>query len=166
FSFVILTLIIQLLYVIPRRIIVAVLIMFRTIFCAVPAFIRVDPVMISAPTAKCTVVSAIFDIGEFSEQTIATVFAPLLLANSSAARVYGVAPAAAMAMTRSFSVSFFDFRSIAAFSRSSSAPSMALANDFVPPAITAWTHSAGALNVGGISAASVIAMRPLVPAPT
>ena len=81
---VMLTLIIQLLYVIPSRIIVAVLIRFKTIFCAVPAFIRVEPVMTSGPTAVCIVTSAIFDIGVFSAQTIATVFAPLLLANSSA----------------------------------------------------------------------------------
>ena len=46
-----LTLIIQLLYVIPSRIIMAVLIMFRTSFCAVPAFMRLEPVMTSGPTA-------------------------------------------------------------------------------------------------------------------
>ena len=41
-----------------------------------------------------------------------------------------------------------------------------LSKAFGPPAITAWTHSGGALKVGGISAASVMAIRPLVPAPT
>src|SRR6267142_5661088 len=89
---VMLTLIIQLLYVIPSRIIVAVLIRFKTIFCAVPAFIRVEPVMTSGPTAVYIVMSAVFDIVVFSEHTIATVFAPLLFANSRAASVYGVLP--------------------------------------------------------------------------
>src|SRR5438093_3201204 len=76
----------------PSLIIVAVLIMLRTSFCAVPAFIRVEPVITSGPTKVCIVRSAVLDIGLFSTQTTATVFAPLLFANSMAAWVYGVFP--------------------------------------------------------------------------
>ena len=149
----------------PSLIIVAVLIMLRTSFCAVPAFIRVEPVITSGPTKVCIVRSAVLDIGLFSTQTTATVFAPLLFANSMAAWVYGVFPLAAIPITRSSLVSFFDFRSAAALARSSSLPSMACGSALAPPAMTACIHSGGVLNVGGISTASRMASRPLVPAP-
>src|SRR5438445_13124939 len=104
-----LTLIIQLLYVMPSRIMMAVLSMFRMSFCAVPPFIRDEPLMTSAPTAAHTVRSALFDIGVFSTQTIAAVFALLLFANSSAASVYGVVPLAATPIKISYLVSFLVF---------------------------------------------------------
>src|SRR5678816_500941 len=97
----------------PRRIIVVVLIMLRTSFCAVPAFMRVDPVTISGPTRVSITTSATFAMGESGAATIAAVRAFLDFAYSRAAIVYGVLPLAAMPTTRSFEETFFDFRSAA-----------------------------------------------------
>src|SRR5664280_345711 len=64
---------IRLLYTLPIRIIVAVLSMLRTIFSAVPAFMRVDPMIASGPTRTAMEQSAIRSISESGVQVKAIV---------------------------------------------------------------------------------------------
>src|SRR5690606_15266691 len=65
----------------PRRIITEVLIIFNTSFCAVPAFIRVDPVTNSGPTMTSMGYLASAATGEFALQTMQPVAIPCLLAS-------------------------------------------------------------------------------------
>ena len=59
--------------------------MFKIIFCAVEAFMRVDPETISGPTSASIVMSTTWLKSEFALHVIAAVFAPQ-------ARAYSVAP--------------------------------------------------------------------------
>ena len=63
---------------------IAVEIMLSIIFCAVPAFILVDPVTISGPTITSTGYRLIPDKSEFLEHVMLPVTAPILLAYSIA----------------------------------------------------------------------------------
>src|SRR5471032_1813440 len=63
--------------------------MFSTIFCAVPAFIRVDPESTSGPTSATISISAALPSSDLGLQTTAAVLAPFLRANSTAAMVWG-----------------------------------------------------------------------------
>src|SRR4029077_2285046 len=60
----------------PRRISVAVEIMLRTIFCAVPDLRRVEPAMTSGPTTGTMLTSASAVIADPGAQVIAAVKAP------------------------------------------------------------------------------------------
>ena len=79
----------------------AVLIMFRTIFCAVPALRRVDPVRISGPTTGAMTTSARSAASCRSLQTRTAVPAPTFLACRKAPRTKGVMPLAEMPITMS-----------------------------------------------------------------
>ena len=68
---------IRLPYVLPSRTIVTVEIVFRSSFCAVPAFILVEPAITSGPTTTATSCSASRPSSESSAQTSATVSAPV-----------------------------------------------------------------------------------------
>ena len=75
--------------------------MLSTIFCAVPDFIRVEPVSASGPTTGTMAISAAFVIGESGTQVIQAVKQPSSRAYSIAPMVYGVRPEAASPMTAS-----------------------------------------------------------------
>ncbi len=57
-----------------------VVIMFVTIFCAVAAFMRVEPETTSGPTSVTITMSAASAIGEFKLQVMQAVRAPCVLA--------------------------------------------------------------------------------------
>src|SRR5207302_1907730 len=80
--------------------------MFRIIFWAVPAFIRVEPEITSGPTSATIARSAAFSRGELRLQVTAIVLAPRRRAYSSAATVNGVRPLAAIPTTTSCFWSF------------------------------------------------------------
>jgi hypothetical protein len=67
---------------------------------------RVEPVMISADADVHRDVAQVSTSACFRRKQWLPVFAPLLLANSRAATVYGVVPVAAIPMTRSLSIAF------------------------------------------------------------
>ena len=76
-------------------------IIFRTILCAVPAFMRDDPASTSAPTSVTMAKSAARSSGELRLQVSAMVWAPRRRAYSTAAMVNGVRPLLAMPRTMS-----------------------------------------------------------------
>src|SRR6266403_4584971 len=166
FSFVSIMSIIKFSYTCPSRAITAVLSMFNTIFCDVPAFNRVDPVSTSGPTSGAITIFASRPTGIRKFDVTATVVAPRLRANRSAPSTYGVVPLAAIPTTTSFRVNFFARKSRSPFRDESSAPSTALVIARLPPAIIACTSFGEVPNVGGHSAASSTPIRPLEPAPT
>src|SRR5581483_2458229 len=88
-------------YVRPRRTFTIVEIAFSTSFCAVPAFRRVEPETISAPTGVAISIDASCASGLPGTQTTATQSAPLSPAVRRAASVYGVVPLALIATTAS-----------------------------------------------------------------
>src|SRR2546427_567328 len=67
---------IRLLYTLPNRAIVTVVSMLQISFCAVPAFIRVDPVSTSGPTSGVMAMPASCASSDPGTQVIATVAAP------------------------------------------------------------------------------------------
>ena len=83
------------------RTIVAVEIALSTSFCAVAAFIRVEPAIGSAPVASTIARSAAAAAGEAYALTIAMVNAPSARAVASAATTNGAPPLAEMPMTAS-----------------------------------------------------------------
>ena len=72
-------------YTLPIRTIVAVEIMFSVSFCAVPAFMRVEPMSASGPTTRQIATSTSIVTSERGVQQIRPVFAPRCRASSSAA---------------------------------------------------------------------------------
>ena len=138
----------------------------RIIFCAVPAFMRLEPAMTSGPTSVTIATCAAFSSCEPRLQVTAIGLGAL------AARVLnggdGEWSASAggdadddIVLAR---LLFGDF-ALAEFAR------IFVAFDgrpraFTPPAMTNCTVFGSVLKVGGHSAASSAAMRPLVPAPT
>ena len=96
-----------------------------TSFCAVPAFIREEPVTTSAPTIGVMANSAVVETALPGLQEIPTVRQPSWRAYSSPAITYGVRPLAAMPTTTSCAVKLIFFRSLTPPSRLSSAPSTA-----------------------------------------
>ena len=60
--------------------------MFSTSFCAVPAFMRVEPATISGPTSGAIGISTARDSSESGTQLIPTVTAPRRLASATAPR--------------------------------------------------------------------------------
>src|SRR5580704_17973452 len=73
--------------------------MFKTIFCAVPAFNRVDPVKTSGPISTFIAIFASWASGMCSFEVIAMVVAPRPRAYLMAANTYGVVPLAAIPST-------------------------------------------------------------------
>src|SRR3984885_16142388 len=69
-----------------------VVIMLSTIFCAVAAFMRVDPETTSGPTSATMQMSATPERGVLWLQVTAAVLAPRARAYSTAATTYGVRP--------------------------------------------------------------------------
>ena len=136
FSFFRWTLTIRFPYTYPRRVMAPLESMFRIIFWAVPAFIRVEPEITSGPTSATIARSAAFSRGELRLQVTAIVLAPRRRAYSSAATVNGVRPLAAIPTTTSC---FWSFRLVISRSpnlRESSLASTAVARALGPPAIT------------------------------
>ena len=113
----------------PSRIIVTVDSMLRTIFCAVPAFMRLEPASTSGPTTGTIATSTARVISDPGAQVTATVNAPSARARSTAPIVYGVRPDAAMPTTASSAPTPRRSRSRPPASRSSSEAS------------TAWWHA-------------------------
>ena len=100
--------------------------MLSTIFCAVPAFIRVEPASTSGPTTGTIATSTACAISDPGTQVTATVNAPSARARLTAPIVYGVRPDAAMPTTASRALTPRPSRSRAPASRSSSDASTAL----------------------------------------
>src|SRR5581483_3189017 len=145
-------------YVRPRRTFTIVEIAFSTSFCAVPAFRRVEPETISAPTGVAISIDASCASGLPGTQTTATQSAPLSPAVRRAASVYGVVPLALIATTASSGPTRSACSCATPRSSSSSASSWS--------ATTATTSPGGDPKVGPTSAASSAAIPPEVPAPT
>jgi hypothetical protein len=140
--------------------------MFKTSFCAVPAFMRVEPVTTSGPTRGAITTSASKRASEEGLAVTTIVTAPTLRPYSTAPIGYGVRRLAMMPTTTSLAPRRF-FRSAAtAAPASSSAPSTERTSARRPPAMIPCTRLRGVPNVGGHSAASSTPRRPLVPAPT
>ena len=78
--------------------------MFRTSFCAVPDFNRVEPAITSGPTIGSMAISTARASSVFSLQVTQTVSAPISRAYRTAPMVYGVRPLAATPTTASFVV--------------------------------------------------------------
>ncbi len=95
---------IRLPYVLPIRIIDAVVSMLRTIFVAVPAFSRVEPAITSGPTAGAIVRSTKVCSSVRGSQVTNTIFEPARRARVSAPRTNCVIPLADTPMTTSFLV--------------------------------------------------------------
>ena len=104
--------------------------------------------------------------GERGFDVTPTVTAPRLRPNSSAPSTYRVVPLAESPTTTSRRDTPARRRSRLPSAAESSAPSSACRSARMPPATTACTIRGGVPNVGGHSAASRTARRPLVPAPT
>ncbi len=113
--------------------------MFRISFCAVPDFMRVEPVTTSGPTTASIGTSAWREISAPRTQLTAAVNAPILPAYSSPPTTYGVRPLAARPTTVSEPFSPRAFRSLPACSMSSSAPSCERTSACGPPAMMPWT---------------------------
>ena len=130
-----------------------------TTFCAVPAFIRVEPAINSRPVS--TKIGNFADASNTVPGLLATpiVTAPKEPACCSAATVNGVVPLAATAITTSCGVSRAALICVTASSTSSSAPSMLVTNALSPPATMKRTRSLGQAKVGISSAPSWTATR-------
>jgi hypothetical protein len=150
-------------YTFPAEASADVVIWFSASFVAVPAFNRVEPATTSGPTSSRTTTSASVFVSRERLAVIRTVLAPQRRERSSAPRTNGVTEEAETPSARS------PFRAFAAArdpsSRRSSAPSLARKTAARPPAMTARARRGSVPNVGGSSAASRTASRPLVPAP-
>jgi len=166
FSFVKTASIIKFSYAWPNLTITAVLSMFKTNFCDVPAFNLVDPVNTSAPTPTAIAIFANRASGISRFAITAIVVAPRPRANFIAPKTYGVVPLAAIPTTTSLLPNLNRRKSRAPFSAESSAPSTAPVTARLPPAISATICFREIPNVGGHSAASKTAILPLDPAPT
>lgn len=130
-----------------------------------PAFIRVEPAMASGPVATAIRTSTPGGCAARGFAETSPVCAPIRLASASAPSTYGVRPEAARPSTKSPGRTDRAI-SAAPASASSSAFSTACRSAFSPPAWWATNQSLGTLNVGTSSAASSVARRPEVPAPT
>ena len=131
-------------------------IVFRTSFCAVPAFMRVEPAITSGPTSISMASSTCRVSSESRTHASPIVRAPAFAASWTAESVYGVRPLALTARTMSFSSTPRASRSFAPAAVLSSAASSSV--------VTATTRSVE--KVGPHSAASAAAARPDDPAPT
>ena len=135
-------------YECPISTIAAVLSMFRTIFCAVPAFSLVDPVSTSGPTSGAMKMSVNFLNCPSRFAATPIVVAPCFFAYFTAPSTYGVVALAATPTTTSRLDNFARRKSFTAFFTESSAPSTALVIARRPPAINACTVSREIPNVG------------------
>ena len=156
---------IRLEYVRPSLIITAVENAVRISFWAVPAFILVDPAMASGPVSTVISTSTGAVLGASGLPDTSAVRAPSSCAAVSAPITNGVRPDAARPSTKSPGRASRE-SSAAPAAESSSAPSTASTSARRPPAWWATNQPGGMLNVGGSSAASTVASRPDVPAPT
>src|SRR5437867_8221967 len=123
-AFFICTWIIKLLYTWPSLIIAEVVIMLRTSFSAVPAFMRVEPVITSGPTIGAIETSAISAILDLGLQVMLRTLAPMDLPYLIAPMVNGVLPLAAIPATTSLGLSLFLFMAVAPAASSSSIASI------------------------------------------
>src|SRR3989442_14362656 len=80
---------------------------FRIIFSAEPAFMRLEPATTSGPTSATISTCATFPRRELRLQVTATVLAPRARANSTAAMGKGGGPLAAIPTTTSFLAGLF-----------------------------------------------------------
>src|SRR5580704_12137986 len=135
------------------------------IFCAVAAFIRVDPEMTSGPTSATTAMSAALSKGVLWLQVMQAVLAPRARAYATAETTYGVRPLAESPSTTSFLVGRRRAMSRWPSSSESSLTSTGDASAFGPPAMMYCTVCGVVEKYGGHSQASSEAMRPLEPAP-
>src|SRR6476661_4711347 len=126
--------------------------MFRTIFCAVPAFMREEPATASGPTSVTIVIWAALASSDPGLHVTATVLAPRARAYLRAATVYGVRPLAARPTTTSLAPGAFLRRSRRPSSLESSLASTAAPSARLPPAMTYCTCRGEVLKVGGHSA--------------
>ena len=135
-------------------------------FVTVPAFNRVDPVIISGPTIgvmKWSMYAFSSAVGGTQQRKI--VFEPMLCASLSAPKTYGVLPLLAIPTITSSGVSAYSLIARAPLSGLSSSPSTDFRKAISPPAIIPCTNSGSVLKVGGHSEASNTPSLPLVPAP-
>ena len=137
------TLTIRFPYTWPSPIIAAVLSMFSTSFVAVPAFMRVDPVIISGPVSGSMGNSTARDSSESGVQLIPMVTAPSLRASPTAPSTYGVRPLAAIPTRASPELKPHSSRSRAPIWGSSSLASLECARAYSPPAMIPCTSSGG-----------------------
>ena len=136
-----------------------------TIFCAVPAFSRVEPAIGSAPVSTRIGCAASASSVVSGLLATATVSAPRAAASCSTAQVNGVRPLAATPIATSPAPTACPATARRAASASSSAFSAASVRAALPPAISSSSRSAGQSKVGASSTASCAATRPDVPAP-
>ena len=123
---------------------VAVEIMFNAILVAVPAFILVEPVIISGPVSILITTSTTVDKKGLGFVIRYAVFDPFSFAYSKADITYCAAPLQLIPITRSFIVISNCFRSSMAESDLSSAPSIEFLRALSPPAIIPINQSEGA----------------------
>ena len=116
----------------------------------------------SGPVSQHITTFAKSCVTRFAE--IIAVKAPFWRALRRPARTNGVCPLAAMPITQSISPARHSSTARAPSPSPSSSPSCAQNTAFVPPAILTWSQSGAVPNVGGHSAASITAIRALVPA--
>src|SRR6201994_4397083 len=140
--------------------------MLSTIFCAVAAFMRVDPEITSGPTSATMQMSHTEEMAVLWLQVTAAVLAPRARAYSTAATTYGVRPLEESPITTSLRVGRRRAMSRWPSSVESSFTSTADASALGPPAIMYCTLCEGVEKVGGHSEESSPAIRPLEPAPT
>ncbi len=140
-----------------------VVIWFKASLVAVPAFNLVEPATTSGPTRSTTTMSARARVSGEAWAVIRTVRAPRCRARASAPRTNGVTELAETPITRSPGRAREASRAPCA--RASSAPSFDRKTAARPPAMKARTRLGSVPKVGGSSAASRTASRPLVPAP-
>ena len=140
--------------------------MLRTSLCAVPAFMRVEPVTTSAPVSVTIAMSASFASGDPSLHVSPTVAQPSDFAYPSAPSTYSAPPAALMPTTQSAAARFAALTSRSPNAALSSSGSPARYSASTPPAITPRIVPSGTPNVGHASDASSTPSLPDVPAPT
>ena len=117
---------------------VAVVRVFSTTFCALPAANRVEPDTTSGPTGISMVTSATVARSDPTLFVTPTTLAPRSAASVAAAQVYGVRPLAVTATSTSAAVIASSQTSAAANSVSSSAASVPTRWSAPPPATRAW----------------------------
>ena len=123
-------------------------------FCAVPAFIRVEPAISSRPVSTNIGNFAVFSSAVPGLFATPIVTAPEEPACCNAATVNGVVPLAETAITTSCSVSRAALTCCIASPTSSSAPSTLVTNAVSPPATMKPTRVLGQAKVGISSAPS------------
>ena len=139
--------------------------MLRTIFVAVPAFMRVEPLTISGPTTAAMLMFAVrgnlrIAVAAHADRERADALSIFQTADDVRRAAAGGDSDHDVALGELDVFKIFDRK----FGRSS-APSTAEVRAAYPPAMTPTTCDGCVLNVGGHSTASSTPRRPEVPAP-